>query len=55
MEAAQCLSWAIRVGLPMRRSLPVFPHKQTSQVATGDFMHCSKSFLFDHLVSANEQ
>jgi|ERR1700730_3178105 hypothetical protein len=34
--------WVIRVGLPMHRSLPVFPHEQTSAASVGMSQKCQK-------------
>jgi hypothetical protein len=40
----------IRVGLPMRRSLPVFPHEQTSATSVGTL----KSARTGHQVAAGQ-
>src|SRR5258707_661955 len=55
--------WIIRVTLTLRRSLPIYPDKQTFLVTVGMSQKCQnrthalrqKSFLFDHLVGQREQ
>jgi hypothetical protein len=46
-----------RVGLSMRRPLPVFPNEQTSAAPVGMSQSCQYATfdnLFDHLVGAGE-
>ena len=42
----RCRSRVIRVGLPLRRSLPVFPHEQTSAASVGMPQKCQQRTLF---------
>jgi hypothetical protein len=47
--------WVNRVVLTVRRSLPVFPHEQTSSERSGMSQRCQQATSFDHAIGAGEQ